>query len=142
MNPEENKDLDGHFITDLVEDFGAMVKNGVEWKNALLHVLDIALEVSEENANEYVQNSLENVYRQGFRHGVKTGIEGSTDVLLEHLEEVETIFELEDSCSCSDHRDACSECGEEINEEAEDLTIEEFDAVQRIIKESKLDEKQ
>lgn len=139
MNPEENKDLDGHFITELVEDFGALVKNGVEWKSALLHVLDIALEVSEENTQEYLETVLDDVYRQGFRNGVKSGIEGSASVLLEHLDDVEDAFEMEGTCDC----DTCdNSCNEETPEELEvvDLTKDQFDIVQKLIQENKSDE--
>lgn len=141
---DENKDLDKHFMEGLIGDFEALVKNKINWRNALLHVLDVALEISEKNVETYLEMQAESIFDQGFQAGIKAGIESSVAVLESHQMETEMILDGI-GCDCEDCRSLCDcvecddSCKTNLDDDistVEDLSNETFDEIQKIIRDS------
>lgn len=116
----------------LVDEFKQLVKDDVEWENALRHVLDIMrIEMVKD-----IESSNEESFEIGYKVGILDGIEQAHDSLVDLHSFIEGRFEnaIEDDDSDDiDEYEQNAELDDEIIFDEED----DDDKIQRIIKQDK-----
>lgn len=94
-------------VCDLTDEFKTLIQDGVDWESALRHVLGIATKVSDEQ----VADTIDEVFRDGMIEGIRQSAE--------YLIDIADVFENGTAADA---------------EKVEDLTDEQFEDVQDILR--------
>lgn len=125
----EETDEESCLACDLVSEFKLMLDADVNWESALRHVLHVALDTKD----EIIADLVDEVYTTAFSEGLSLGINKAAGVIYDLVETTEKEIE-----AVYAERDA--ELNGEINvaeetEEIEDISDEEFDKYEKLIRE-------
>lgn len=130
MNNNSQECTDENCITcSLVEEFSLMVKDGVNWENALRHVLDVAFTQD----NEMISDLMDETYSTGFHDGIMFGVEQSQKAL-DNVHEFMASKIADDEATFEAKND---EYDDEIEFEEDDTKEVTADDIQAIIKNDK-----